>query len=242
MTQKRPRFSAECDGGTMKKKTVLWLLLDLVFLIVFNVVFFVAAGTQHPASVWLSYGCIHFAYLAILATPFLTRKSSSSAVFGFSIYSISSTYFLVEFVTGLVFICLKQESVKTALIVQVILAGLYAVLLISHLIANESTADSIERHEAEVAYVKTAASKVKLLMGKGANKDINKKIERAYDALHASPTKTTEGAKTVETQINNAIIGLEAAVDAQDETQIIACASEIEALVEERNRRIRNAN
>ena len=34
----------------MNKKRTLWILLDLVFLIVFNVVFFVAGGTDHPAS------------------------------------------------------------------------------------------------------------------------------------------------------------------------------------------------
>ena len=110
----------------MNKKSALWIILDLVFLIVFNTVFFVAGGFEHPASVWLSYGFIHFAYLMVIATPFLIRKSSSAAVFGFSLYSISSTYFLVEFIVGLIFVFLRQESVKAALIVQVIIAGIYA--------------------------------------------------------------------------------------------------------------------
>ena len=46
----------------MKKKIALWIILDLIFLIVFNTVFFVAGGADHPASVWISYGFIHFAY------------------------------------------------------------------------------------------------------------------------------------------------------------------------------------
>ena len=92
----------------MNKKNVLWILLDLVFLVVFNVVFFVASGTQHPASVWISYGFIHFAYIMLLVTPFLIRKSSSAAVFGFSLYSISSTYFFVAFIAGIVFILIHS--------------------------------------------------------------------------------------------------------------------------------------
>src|SRR5699024_4531039 len=103
----------------MNKKSVLWILLDLIFLAVFNTVFFVAGGTDHTASVWISYGFIHFAYLMVLVTPFLIRKSSSAAVFGFSLYSISSTYFLLEFVVGLIFIFMKSESYKASLIVQV---------------------------------------------------------------------------------------------------------------------------
>ena len=146
----------------MKKKNVLWILLDIVFLAVFNTVFFVVGGTDHPASVWISYGFIHFSYLMILVTPFLIRKSSSQAVFGFSLYSVSAVYFFVEFIAGLVFIFISSESYKASLVVQVIISGIYAVMLISNLIANEYTADSVEQHEDEVAYIKNAASRVKI--------------------------------------------------------------------------------
>ena len=110
------------------KKTVLWVLLDLVFVIVFNVVFFVAGGVEHNPSVWISYAFIHLAYLMVLITPLLIRNSSSSAVFGFSIYTISTTYFFIEFVVGLVFIFLNLDTVQLAIIIQVVLAGLWSQL------------------------------------------------------------------------------------------------------------------
>ena len=68
----------------MSKKGILWILLDLIFLAVFNAIFFVAIETKQPASVWIAYGFIHFAYLMVIATPLLIRKSSSASVFGFS--------------------------------------------------------------------------------------------------------------------------------------------------------------
>lgn len=223
----------------MNKKSVLWILLDLIFLAVFNTVFFVAGGTDHTASVWISYGFIHFAYLMVLVTPFLIRKSSSAAVFGFSLYSISSTYFLLEFVVGLIFIFMKSESYKASLIVQVIVAGIYAVLLLSHLIANEHTADSVERHEEEVAYIKTASSRVKALIGKANDKKANKEIEKAYDTLHSSPSKTVATVRSIESNVMNKVAELEGAVSDQETATIIATAGEIVALMEERNRKIR---
>lgn len=223
----------------MNKKSALWLLLDLVFLAVFNTVFFVAGGADHTASVWISYGFIHFAYLMVLATPFLIRKSSSAAVFGFSLYSISSTYFLLEFVVGLIFIFMKSESYKASLIVQVIVAGFYAVLLLSHLIANEHTADSVERHEEEVAYIKTASSRVKALMGKANDKKANKEIEKAYDTLHSSPSRTISTVRSIESNVMNKVAELEGAVSEQDAATIITTAGEIVALMAERNRKIR---
>ena len=226
----------------MKKKNFLWIALDLVFLIVFNVVFFVAGGTSHPASVWISYAFIHFAYLMVLVTPFLIRKSSSAAIFGFSLYSISSTYFLIELVVGVVFIFLKQDSYKLALIVQVIIAGIYAVMLISHLIANESTADSVERHEQEVAYVKDAASRVKLLVGKLPDKKSNREIEKLYDLLHSSPSKSNSTVHNLEVTIVNLIEELESAISYENKEEAVKLAAEITKTVEERNRRLRQQN
>lgn len=226
----------------MNKKSVLWILLDLVFLAVFNTVFFVAGGTDHTASVWISYGFIHFAYLMVLVTPFLIRKSSSAAVFGFSLYSISSTYFLLEFVVGLIFIFMKSESYKASLIVQVIVAGIYAVLLLSHLIANEHTADSVEQHEEEVAYFKTASSRVKALIGKANDKKANKEIEKAYDTLHSSPSKSVATVKLLEEEIKNKVADLEDAVATNETAAIITIAGEIIALTDERNRKLRLSN
>lgn len=226
----------------MNKKSILWIMMDLIFLAVFNTVFFVAGGSSHTTSVWLSYGFIHFSYIMVIITPLLIRKSSSADVFGFSLYSISSTYFIVEFIIGLIFIFINSESYKSALIVQIIIAGIYGILLISHLIANETTADSIERHEYEVAYIKNAASKVKSYMGKSNNRIVNREIEKLYDLLHSSPTKSNVAIRSLEIEISNKINTLGDAVLSSNQENIISICGEITLLVEERNRKLRMYN
>lgn len=221
------------------KKNVLWALLDLVFLAVFNAVFFILGGFEHPASVWVSYGFIHFAYVMILLTPFLGRKGSQAALFGFTIYSISSTYFFVEFVAGLVFILMKSESIKASLVTQIIIAGLYAVILLSNLIANEHTADTVERKESEVEYINMASSKVRTLINIVTDKKAAKAIEKAYDALHASPTKSSEVVHSLEMQILNLISELEEAVSQKESERIISISGEIMSLVNVRNQKLR---
>ena len=193
----------------MNKKSVLWILLDLVFLIVFNTVFFVAGGMSHVPSVWIAYGFIHFSYIMVLVTPFLIRKSSSAAVFGFSIYSISATYFFVEFIVGAFFIILKQDSYKPSLITQII---------------------------------KSAASKVKLLMGKMNDKKANKEIEKAYDALHSSPTKSNNTVRDIETNIKLKIDELESAVSTQNATKVQEISTALISLIQDRNQKLRQQN
>lgn len=226
----------------MNKKSILWVILDLIFLAVFNTVFFVVGGSEHTTSVWLSYGFIHFSYIMVIITPLLIRKSSSADVFGFSLYSISSTYFVVEFVIGLIFIFINSESYKSALTVQIIIAGIYGILLISHLIANETTADSIERHEYEVAYIKNAASKVKSYIGKSNNRRVKREIEKLYDLLHSSPTRSNATVRSLEIEITNKISVLEDFVLSNQQEHIIAMCGEITMLIEERNRKLRMYN
>ncbi len=223
----------------MNKKSILYILLDSVFLAVFNTVFFVIGGTEHPATVWISYAFIHLAYIMVLATPILIRKSSSSSVFGFSLHSISAVYFLAEFVLGLVFILIASDSYKAPLVVQVILAGIYAILLITNLIANENTAESIEQHEIEVAYIKDSASRIKLLIGKASDKKANKEIEKAYDLLHSSPAKSHRSVEVLEMDIKNTISELEDAIKNDNTDEILQLVEKIISTTEERNRRLK---
>lgn len=226
----------------MSKKTILWIILDLIFLVVFNTVFFTLSGLHHPASVWISYVLIHLAYLMVIITPALIRKSSNAAVFGFSLYSISSTYFLCEFVVGILFIILKSESIKAAVVVQIILAGIYGILLVSHMIANENTADNVNLHEEEVALIKEASSRVRALVGQAADKRANKEIERAYDMIHSSPSKSNQAVHSLESAVMNKISDLENAIRTGETDKIVEISRDIISTMDERNRRLRLSN
>lgn len=226
----------------MDKKRTLWILLDLVFLIVFNVVFFVAGGSDHPASVWISYGFIHFAYIILLITPFLIRKPINTAVLRLSLYSISLAYFVVAFVVGLIFIFTHPESYKAALITQVIIVGIYAVMLISHMLANESTTDSIEQHEMELRYVKEASSKLKGIMDSISDKQLYKKVEKLYDLLHSSPAKSNNFVQDYELTVLDLINALESNIDRNDILAAENTISKIERNASERNRRLKYGN
>lgn len=115
-------------------------------------------------------------------------------------------------------------------------------MLISNLIANENTADSIEKHENEVDYIKTTASRAKALMGSSSDKKANKEIEKLYDLIRSSPTKSHSTVKNLEIQALNKVSDLEQAVDINDINLIIAISGEIADLYEQRNRKLRLIN
>lgn len=223
----------------MNKKTVLSLALALIFLIVFNVVFFVLGGAKHPASVWIAYGFIHLAYLLIVATPLLNPKGAQGAILGLPLYAISTGYFLVEFVVGVVFILIAPQSYKGSLLVQLILAGVYAAAMLINMIAIEHTVEATAKQAEEVSYIKETATDLKELMFKASDKDANKAIERAYDAVHASPTKTSPAVQALEQKIVADVRSLRGAVNGDDTEEIIRLGYEIVELTEERIRQLK---
>lgn len=226
----------------MKNTNALWIILDLIFLIIFNALFFALGGVEHSVSVWMSYGFIHFAYLMLILTPLLLRKGKSFAVFGFSLYSISSIYLLVELVAGIIFILVAPESPSAALLVQLIIAGLYGIMLISHMIANEHTADVEEERHYQITYVKDASIKLKGLLESVSDKEVKKKVERVYDAVYSSPSKSHTKLAQMETRILQDINELEDAISRGSRENIISLSNSLLSAANERNMLLRTLN
>lgn len=223
------------------RKNIFWIVTDLIFLIVFNTIFFLVGGFSHPASVWIAYGFIHFSYLMVVVTPFLLRKNTAVAATGFSIYVISSVYFLIEFVVGLIFIFTKPESFKASLIINLVITGIYAIILFAFLRANEATNTNIQRSQTENAFIKGTSSRVRLLMDRMSDKSANKALEAFYDALHSSPARSNEAVSSIEANINNIIFSLESAVSSNNVEQVISLSTKGTQLVSDRNSLLRQS-
>lgn len=226
----------------MKKTYVLWAILDLIFLVVFNAFFFILGESGHGASVWISYGFIHLAYLMLLLTPFLVRKGKNAAVFGFSLYSLSSIYFIFELIVGIAFILFSQDDFKVALLVQLCIAGLYGIALISNMIANEHTADAEEKRQHKIDYVKQASVDLKSILESVEDKEAKKKVERVYDALYSSPVKSHPSLAQTESQILMSINELRDTISSGTNDRVIALAESLLIAVNERNRQLQKYN
>jgi hypothetical protein len=226
----------------MKKINVLWVILDLIFLVIFNALFFSLGGMHHKTSVWISYAFIHFAYFILLLTAKLIRGAKSSAVFGFSLYSVSGTYFLVEFLVGAVIIFNAPDSYVVSLLVQLVLAGSFGIILISNMIANEHTADSEEKRKLQIDYVKQASAELKSIMDRITDKDARRKVEKVYDALYSSPAKSHPNVAQAESRILASIGLLKSAVLSGEKNEIVLMVDQLLIAIDERNRQLKMFN
>ena len=227
----------------MKRVNILWLLLNSLFLIVFNFLFFMLSDYENcNNSVWISYGFIHFSYILLLLTPFFARRGKVEYIYRRPPFFVTTTYFLIQLGVGITFILIAPETVKVALIVQVILAGLFLTWLLAHLIANEHTADSAERREPELQFIKESSAKLYSILQKITDRATAKKVERVYDLLHSSPARSNADVRSLEQQVINEIDQLENAVASNNTEQIVSVSDKIYRLAEERNRQLKISN
>lgn len=226
----------------MKKTKLFWYLLDSIFLIVFNLYFFLLKGSDHLASVWISYVSIHLSYIMLLATPYFVRKGSTSADYGRPLFVITTSYFFLAFLVGVAFIIISPETNTVPLLVQITIAAVFAVLLLANLIANEHTADNVDKREAELKYVKEASSQLHSLINQLSDKKLQKLVEKAYDLIHSSQVKSSIKVQTIEQDVFNEISVLTDLVKNKKFESIEDEVNKICNLAEERNRQLKLIN
>jgi hypothetical protein len=226
----------------MKVSNVLRYAIHLIVLGIFNVFFFIIGGTEHPVSVWIAYGCVNLAYLIIMAMPFFVQKGKDSATFAAVSYGISTTYFFVELVVGSIIIAVAPEDYRWSLLPQLLLMAIYLIVLFSNRIADEHTAEAVKKREAEVSYIKHICAMMRPLVDEAPDKQTRRKIEKAFDALQASPTRTTADAANLERQILDEVSRLESIVGDGDAGAIGVSAERILELTNKRNRVLRLSN
>lgn len=214
----------------------LWILLDAVFLLVFNIVFFVLGGAQQDQSIWIAYGFIHFAYLMLLLTPLFVHGGSSSTLFGMSLYTISFDYFAVTFLCGLMFMIWFPDKGTLSLVTQVIITGIYAICFLAHMLANEKTGEALVVHDRELQFVKQSASQLQAVLNRTQNSLLRKKAERAYDLARTSQVKTDQSVHGLENVILNNIELLLMASSAHDDKKVEKLLDQIIEGIEERQR------
>lgn len=227
----------------MKRTNIFWFVLNSLFLIVFNTLFFLFQDIENSSTtVWISYGFIHFSYLLLLATPLLIRSGKAQHIYSRSLFAITTTYFILELIVGIAFIIQFPENLVASIITQVILTAIFIAWLLSNLIANEHINESVERREIELQYVKESASRINFLLKQITDTATNKKVEKLYDLIRSSQSKSNYQVYQIEQDIVNEIGMLENAVRQNNIEQINTISDKIYNLAEDRNRQLRKRN
>ncbi|MBE6296257.1 MAG: hypothetical protein E7086_07125 [Bacteroidales bacterium] len=221
------------------KKAILITSLALVFLALFNGLFFFIGGTEHSEANWVSYGFIHVAYACILLTPLFCRSGKKLEVLSYSLYLRAFFYFFTELVIGVICIWIDPENSKWPLIIQGVLLAIFLVLQIMSVLANDSTAETIQKQKTESMLIQDMAQRIRVGMREISDSSVKKLVERCYDAINNSSIQSFPEAADVELELRQAVDTLCTAIEKNNKEYIINAAKSIDSIVKERNAIIR---
>lgn len=218
------------------KKNILTIILNTVFIVVFNTLFFLNGGTQHIASIWITYGFLHFAYLMVLITPLITSLRGSYPVLSQTIiYIISLLYFVIELFFAIVSFVIKTQNIKLIVSIEIIITGLYAIILIINLLTDNSIVNKQQHYESENNFIKGISAQIKYIESIVTDKYAKSKLESLYYLVHSSPSKSSDSVRFYENEIMRSISVLDELVANNNISDIIRISKEIEKLVNKRN-------
>jgi hypothetical protein len=147
----------------------------------------------------------------------------------------------VELIIGSAFIIQNYLGSKITLFVQLCLAGIYGIIFISNLIANENTANAEEARQAKINFIKDCSTKIGLLLNEIVDISTRKKIEKLYDILNASPVKSCKEVYRIEAQIVKIINELSNAVHSSNNDSTSKLIEDIISLMNERNMKLKGS-
>jgi hypothetical protein len=223
----------------MTGRKILGLFLQLLFLIGFNVVFYVLGGSEHNTSTWLSYTFIHVAYVVLMLVSFFNWQGGNNPILHYPLISIALVYFIVEFIVGVVLILIAPENFIPTLLIQLILLLIFTFVFIANLITNKATSEAESKHELEIDFKRQAAIQVKLILDKVNQPETKRVVEKAFDALNSSPVKSNSSVSALETQIIDQIHSLAYTVETGDHNKLQNQAQELISLVSQRNAQLK---
>lgn len=223
------------------KANILKVIIGLIFLIVFNVLFFLLGGTERSTTEWICYGFIHAAYLCLLATPLFCNAGKGETVLSASLYLRALFYFFTELVVGIGFLWYNAESPTWPAIVQSVLLMTFLILQLMSVLANDATKASLAKQREERIYIRSLAENLKETMRIVTDPVLRKQMASCYESLNSSSLESFPEAIDAELELENAVNTLCSFVERGDTSQLGKQIQSVQEAMKLRNKAIRMA-
>ena len=226
------------------KANIIKIVIGLIFLIVFNVLFFLLGGTERSDTEWVCYGFIHAAYLCLLVTPLFCNAGKGETVLSASLYLRALFYFFTELVIGIGFIWYDSYNpipIVWSAIIQGILLAVFLILQLMSVLANDATKASLAKQRQERVYIRSLAENLKEAMRQVNDPALRKQIANCYESLRNSSLESFPEAAAAEMELEGAVNTLCSAIEIGDMSKLTQQIQNVQVAMRHRNQAIRMA-
>ena len=217
----------------MKNNKVLYGIIGIVALAIVNVVVFLSLK-EYTTARWINIAGLNLSIIVFWGAGIITGDKSEKFL-GYARFPIVAVYSVLTFIISALYILINVKSVTLSVIVQVILLGLFAIVMCTNTMANNASKNITNIDKANYNKVTDMAKRIELIMQSVDDREVYKKIEKAYDSVKNANVTLQEDSTQIDNDIMQAIGVLEVAVQSKNYDMAEEQVSKINNLIARRN-------
>ena len=217
----------------MKNNKVLYGIIGIVALAIVNVVVFLSLK-EYTTARWINIAGLNLSIIVFWGAGIITGDKSEKFL-GYARFPIVAVYSVLTFIISALFILINVKSVTLSVIVQVILLGSFAIVMCTNTMANNASKNITNIDKANYNKVTDMAKRIELIMQSVDDREVYKKIEKAYDSVKNANVTLQEDSTQIDNDIMQAIGVLEVVVQSKNYDMAEEQVSKINNLIARRN-------
>lgn len=217
----------------MKNNKVLYGIICLITLIIVNVVIFVSVKDFTIARL-INIGFLNLSLIISLIFFVMVGKKETRFMnyFRFPIVGLYST---IAFIVSALFITFNLQNIAITIIVQIILLGVFIVIISLNTMANNTAKTSSQNDRIQYNKVEDMSRRLDFIIKTIDDRSIIKKLEKAYDDVKNSKLNILEDTTQIDNDILQSISIIEYNVQNKQYNSIDEQINKIHNLVIKRN-------
>ncbi|MCD8125490.1 MAG: hypothetical protein LUE23_10790 [Lachnospiraceae bacterium] len=208
----------------------------LVLFIVITVIAFVVPTTK-TTTFWIAYIFTAIALIVQARTwgsSFEKNKSMKSKFMGLPVVYVSVMYLLAQIIAFAVFMAFPMLPSWSAIVVCVIIVGVFAINTITADVAIEEIERVEVKTQNKVSYLRNFQTNIELLAEEESDTEVQRALNQLAEKIRYSDPMSSNELEEIEESISAKV------TDLQSSTDKMSLIKEVNALLNERNKKCKN--
>lgn len=222
--------------STAKKSWIMMAAIYAIIFAVFNLLVFVIVNEKNDVF-WMSYAFMCIAFIVQIVSMLLALRSLEieTVFMGIPLASLSMYYFFAAIFVGAVFMFFQNAPFKLAIVLQILILAIYAVVAIMALMSRNVVQDVNDNLRENVEAIKTLVVDVDVFIPQVSDPALKKALKRVSVTIKYSDPMSNAAVEDIEEQIMQTVNELRINIENSRNAEAIQTCKDIEVLFMQRN-------
>lgn len=222
--------------STAKKSWIMMAAIYAIIFAVFNLLVFVIVNEKNGVF-WMSYAFMCIAFVVQIASMLLSLRSleAETVFMGIPLASLSMYYFFAAIFVGAVFMFFQNAPFKLAIVLQILILAIYAVVAIMALMSRNVVQDVNDNLKENVEAIKTLVVDVDVFVPQVSDPALKKALKKLSETIKYSDPMSNAAVADIEEQIMQTVNELRINIENSRNAEAIQTCKDIEVLFMQRN-------